>query len=549
MFRRDLLAGVALAGMASALPKNGHAQAGRPAPAAPAAAPGAAAPAAAPRVLKFIPQADLAVVDPIVTTAYVTRHHGFLVWDTLYGYDEDYKPQPQMAEGHKVEEDGRRVTITLRDGLKFHDGQPVKAVDCVTSIRRWAARDALGQALMAVTEELSAPDEKTILFRLKKPFPLLFDALGKPSTPICFIMPERIAKTDPATPVKEVIGSGPFQWVPEERVPGSKIVYKRFEGYVPRKDGRPNWTVGPKLAHFDRIEWTVMPDAATASNALTNGEMDWWEQPTADLQPVLRKDRNIVVEIPDPTGLVAICRFNHLHPPFNNPAIRRALLGAVNQADYMSAVIGDDRSLWRDNVGFFPPDTPMASDVGMEALTSPRDYDKVKADLKAAGYKGEKITLIAASDFPSLNALAQVGADMFKKAGMEVEFISTDWGSVVQRRASREAPSKGGWSIFFTFWAGLDMFNPAVSQSLRGNGEKAWFGWPTAPKLEELRAAWLEAPDLEAQKKLAAEVQKQAFEDVPYLPLGQYFQATAYRRTLSGVLKGMPLFWNVQRTA
>jgi peptide/nickel transport system substrate-binding protein len=507
----------------------------------------ALAQAAGSRVLKFIPQADLAVTDPIITTAYVTRHHGYAVWDTLYGFDEDFNPQPQMVEGHSVEEDGKRVTIRLREGLKFHDGEPVRAKDAVASIRRWAARDALGQALMARTDALEAPDDRTILFRLKQPFPMLFSALGKPSTPVCFIMPERVAKTDPAQPIREIIGSGPFRWKADERVAGSRIVYEKFADYVPRADGTVSWTAGPKRVHLDRIEWHVIPDAATASNALSNGEMDWWEQPTADLQPTLRRNRNIVMEIPDPTGLCAIARFNHLHPPFNNPAIRRALLGGVVQGDYMTAVIGTDRSLWKDGNGFFPPGTPLASEVGMEALTSPRDFEKVKRDLAAAGYKGEKVVVMAASDFPSLNALAQVGNDMLTKCGMNVEFVSTDWGSVVQRRASKEAPDKGGWSMFFTFWAGLDMINPGVSQSLRGNGQAAWFGWPTMPKLEELRNAWLDAPDLDAQRKLAQEIQQVAFQEVPYLPLGQYFQATAYRRGISGVPKGFPMFWNVQK--
>jgi peptide/nickel transport system substrate-binding protein len=276
--------------------------------------------------------------------------------------------------------------------------------------------------------------------------------------------------------------------------------------------------------------------------------MDWWEQPTGDLQPLLRRNRNVVLEIPDPTGLMAVARFNHLHPPFDKPAVRRALLGAVNQADFMTAVIGTDRSLWREGIGFFPPGTPMASDAGLEAITSPRNMDKVKADLAAAGYNGEKVTLIAASDFPSLNALAQVGNDMLRRAGMNVEYISTDWGTVVQRRASKEAPDKGGWNMFFTFWAGLDMFNPGVHQSLRGHGQQAWFGWPTIPKIEELRAAWFEAPDQAAQQALGRQIQEVAFQEVPYLPLGQYFQATAYRRDITGVLKGLPLFWNAQRS-
>jgi peptide/nickel transport system substrate-binding protein len=506
--------------------------------------------AGAARVLKFIPQADVAVVDPVITTAYVTRNHAYMIWDTLYGFDADYNAQPQMVEGHTVEEDGRRVTMRLREGLKFHDGEPVRARDAVASIRRWAARDALGQVLMTQLDELAAPDDRTITWRLKRAFPLLFEALGKPSTPVCFVMPERLASQDPNRPVTgELIGSGPFRFATDERVPGARVVYTRFADYVPRASGDPSWTAGPKHVHFDRIEWHVTPDPATAAAALQNGEMDWWEQPTADLQPLLRRNRNVTLEIPDPTGLLGIARFNHLHPPFDKPAVRRALLGAVQQSDFMTAVIGTDRSLWREGVGFFPPGTPLASDAGLEAITSDRDMEKVKRDLAAAGYNGEKVVLIAASDFPSLNALAQVANDMLRRAGMNVDYVSTDWGTVVQRRASKEAPERGGWSMFCTFWSGVDMFNPGVHQSLRGHGDAAWFGWPTMPRIEELRQAWFEAPNLEAQQAVARQIQEVAFQEVPYLPLGQYFQATAYRRGLTGVLKGLPLFWNVQRSA
>ncbi|WP_043361580.1 ABC transporter substrate-binding protein [Belnapia sp. F-4-1] len=534
MHRRNLLAGAALAGAALA-----GAAMRLPVP--------ALAQPAGSRVLRFIPQSDVAVVDPIVTTAYVTRHHAFLIYDTLYGLDADFKPQPQMAEGHKVEDGGRRVTITLRQGLAFHDGEPVRARDCVASIKRWAQRDALGQALMAATDELVADDDRNLTFRLKRPFALLLDALAKPSTPVPFMMPERIASQDANTPIKENIGSGPFRFKADERVPGSLLVYERNPNYVPREAGTPAWTSGPKRVNFDRVEWRVVPDASTAAAALGNNEADWWEQPTADLLPLLRRNRNLVVENYDPTGLMALLRFNSLHPPFNNPAIRRALLGGVEQSDYMSAVIGTDPSNWRDGVGCFPPGTPMASTVGLDALKGPRDYDKVKRDLAAAGYKGEKIVVIAASDFPSLNALAQVGRDMLVKSGMNVDYVSTDWGSVVQRRASREPAEKGGWSVFFTFFTGLDFFSPATHLGLRGNGTSAWFGWPTMPKLEELRTAWLDAPDLAAQQKLAAEIQEEGLREAPYLPLGQYFQPWSYRRGLTGVLGGMPLFWNAQK--
>ncbi len=503
--------------------------------------------AASSKVLRFIPQADLAVLDPVWTTAYITRNHGMLIFDTLFGQDGSYNPQPQMVQGFTTSADGKTWTLTLREGLRFHDNTPVLAKDCVASVSRWGKRDAFGQALMAATDELSAPDDKTMVFRLKRPFPLLPDALGKVGVSMCPIMPERLAKTDPFKQVTEMVGSGPFRFVANERVPGAKVVYERFAGYVPRSEGTTALTAGPKVAKFDRVEWNVIPDAATALGALQNGEADWWEQPSFDLLSVLQGDSKFKVELLDPTGYPSLLRMNQLFPPFDNPKIRQALLGAVNQADFMSAVAGTDPSRWKDKIGYFPPGSPLASDVGMAALTGPRDYAKAKQEVLAAGYKGEPIVVMVATDYPTLNAMALVGVDMLKKVGFNVDVVETDWGSVVQRRASRNTPDKGGWSVFFTSFTGLDEYTPAGALGLRGTGTAGWFGWPTAPKLEELRNAWFEAPDLAAQKKIGEEIQAQAFVDVPYLPLGEYLQSTAYSKGLKGVLKGMPLFWNVDR--
>ncbi len=342
-----------------------------------------------------------------------------------------------------------------------------------------------------------------------------------------------------------MVGSGPFRFVAGERVPGAKVVYERFDKYVPRPGGAPDWTAGPKVARFDRVEWTTIPDAATAMAALQRGEQDWWEQPTFDLLPTLRADRSVVIETLDPTGLPSMMRFNQLFPPFDNPALRRALLGAVNQVDYMQAIAGTDAAMWRDKVGYFPPGSPLASDEGMAALTGPRDMARVQAAVKASGYKGEKIVVMVASDFPVLNAMGMVGADMLQKAGLNVDLVETDWGSVVQRRASRKPPEQGGWSVFFTSFYGEDEFTPAGFLGLRGNGTDGWFGWPTAPRLEALRNAWFLAPDAASQVAIGRQIQAQAFEDVPFLPLGEYLQPTAHRAALGGVLKGLPLFWNV----
>jgi peptide/nickel transport system substrate-binding protein len=500
------------------------------------------------QVLKFVPQADLAVLDPIWTTTYQTRDHGFLVFDTLFGLDGQYRPQPQMAEAAVSEADGTVWRVTLRPDLMFHDGTKVLARDCVASIRRWGARDGFGQALLAATDELSAIDDRTIRFRLKYPFPLLPDALAKTPPSMCPIMPERLASTDPYKQVTEMVGSGPYRYKADERVPGSRVVYERNTRYVPRSDGTPDGTAGPKVVHFDRIEWQIIPDAGTVAAAMQNGEIDWWLTPNADLLPVLRGHKGLKVENVNPTGTIATMRFNHLNPPFNNPALRRAMLRAVDQSEYMTGAVGTDETLWRDRVGVFCPDTPLATQVGMEVLTGKRDMAKVKRDIEAAGYKGEKIVVLTPTDIPWSKALADITADLLHRLGANVEAPAMDWATLVQRRAKTEPVEQGGWSIFHTGWSGLDMINPAGHVFLRGNGKAATVGWPTSPKIEELRDAWFKAPDLAAQKILADKLQLQAFEDVPYIPLGQSFIPTAYQANLTGMLQGSPVFWNIQRS-
>ncbi len=499
------------------------------------------------RVLKFIPQSDLSVLDPVWSQAYVVRNHGMMVFDTLYGIDEAYQPQPQMAAGHRIEDDGRTWIITLRDGLLWHNGEKVTARDCVASIRRWGARDSFGQTLMAVTDALEALDDRTIKFRLKRPFPLLPAALGKGGSNVCVMMPEHLANTDPFKQVTDMTGSGPFRFVAKDHVAGSLAVYERNPAYVPRPDGKPSFLAGPKIVNVDRVEWHVLPDANTAAAAMQAGEHDWWEAPTYDLLPLLRAAKNLTVPAPDPLGYLAGMRFNQLHPPFNNPALRRALLAAVNQEDYMIAVATTDQRNWRTGVGMFCPQSPMASAAGMEALTGRRDMDAAKQAVAAAGYKGEKAVVPVPADFPSLRALAEVGGDMLQKAGMNVEPRYTDWGSTIKLLMKTEPVEDGGWSVFFTLWSGLDQFDPAVHAWLRGNGKAASRGWPDSPRLEALRDQWLAASDLAAQKAIAADIQRQAFIDVPYIPLGQTLPTWTYQKNVTGVLSGYALFWNVRK--
>ncbi len=499
------------------------------------------------RSLKFIPQSDLSVLDPIWSQAYVVRNHAMMVFDTLYGMDAAYQIQPQMVAGHTVEDDGKTWLITLRDGLLWHDGEKVLAQDCVASIRRWGARDGFGQTLMAVTQELTAVDDRTIRFRLVRPFPLLPAALGKPGSSVCAMMPERLAATDPFKQVSEMVGSGPFRFIAADHVPGSLIAYERNAKYVPRADGVTSFTAGPKIVYFDRVEWHVLPDPATAAAAMRTGEHDWWEAPTFDLLPMLRGVATLTVPAPNPLGFLAGLRFNHLQPPFNNPALRRAFFAAVDQQDFMTAAATTDQRNWRTGVGVFCPNSPMASAAAMEVLTEKRDLSAAKQAVAASGYKGEKAVVPVPTDFPNLRALADVGVDMMQKIGINAEARDTDWGSMVQSLAKMDPVQQGGWSAFHTFWSGLDQFDPAVHVWIRGNGKAATRGWPDSPRLEALRDEWLAAGELTARKRIAEDIQKQVFVDVPYIPLGQILPPWVYQKNVTDVLDGYALFWNVKK--
>ncbi len=521
--RRNLLASAAVGAGGLALPNIAQAQGSR--------------------VLRFIPHADPISLDPVWTTADITRNHGHMVYDQLFGVDENFKPHPQMVAGATTSADGLTWELTLRDGLKFHDGEPVLAKDCVATIRRWWVRDSYGTVLQALTDEISAPNDKMIRIRLKRPFALLPEALAQAS---CVIMPERIAKTDPNTQITDPTGSGPFRFKTDERVAGARVVYERNAAYVPRGDGQTSFLAGPKVVHFDRVEWTVQPDQATASAAMQKNEFDWFETPATDLVALLRRDRNLTLRIINRMGSVGCIRFNHLHPPFNNVAIRRLVQACVNQKDFAEAVAGAEPELIKTGVGLFTPGMPMATDVGVEAMAGRTDFDRVKQELIAAGYKGEKVVLLGPSTISSLHAQSLLTNDLLRKMGFNVDYLALEWGTVVQRRASKEPIDKGGWSIFITNLTSLNNVFVPAQIGIR-SGPAAWFGWPDAPKLEELREQWLAAPNEAEQKRIVREMQLQAFRDVPYVPTGQWSNYTCFNKSTTGIQNGWPVFWSVRR--
>jgi len=506
-----------------------------------------AGPKSVTKTITAVMHSDLRVIDPGFTTAYITRDHGYMVYDTLLAEDSNFKIQPQMADW-KVSDDKLTYIFTLRDGLKWHDGLPVTAEDCVASLKRWGRNDGMGQKLMDFTASLEATDEKTVTLKLKEPYGLVLESIGKPSSLVPFMMPKRMAETPPGQQIKEQIGSGPFKFVASEFQPGVKAVYVKNTDYVPRKEP-PSWTSGAKVVKVDRVEWITMPDAQTAVNALQSGDIDFMENPPWDLLPVLAANRELKIETLNKLGFQTLGRMNFLYPPFDNPKIRRAAFLAMNQKDVLDALVGN-ADYYRICGAVFVCGTPLASDTGAETLVRGNGMAEAKKLLAESGYDGTPVVVMAPGDVVTLKAQPIVAAQLLRDAGFKVDVQATDWQTVVTRRASQKPPKEGGWNMFFTNWVGADVVNPVVNVSISGKGKNGgWFGWPDDPKMEAMRDAFARASSPEEQKKLADQIQKENYDQAIYIPLGQFLTPSAWRTSLSGVLDGpaTPIFWNIDK--
>jgi peptide/nickel transport system substrate-binding protein len=496
------------------------------------------------RTLQFVAEADLKILDPVWTTAYITRNHGYLVYDTLFGTDENHRVKPQMVERTTVSPDGMKYTFTLRDGLRWHDGQPVLSEDCVESLKRWGKKDRFGQLLLAHTGKIAPVDKKTFTLELAEPFGPVLDALGHLRAP--FMMPARIASTSPEEQIKETVGSGPFKFARDDWQPGKQVVYVRNPDYVPR-DEAPSGSTGGKKVYVDKVIWRYIPDPMDAADALASGEVDWWQEPPLDFMPKIEQNPALQTFLFDPLGSQGWLRPNWLHPPFNNRKAREALLHMMDQVTYLAWAIGPAK-YYRPCYSVFGCGSPYATKSGAEPMMK-HDLTRARQLVKESGYDGRPVVVIHATDRPHMNAAAIVTRQRLESIGFNVILKPMDWSTNLTFRASKEPPDKGGWNILHTWWLAADISNPVVHFGVSGAGSRAWFGWPDVPQLEKLITSWVRATDQPKRKQLAEEIQKIALSEVTYVPWGEWVQPTAYRKNVQGILKfSTPAFWNVKIT-
>ncbi|MFP5404898.1 MAG: ABC transporter substrate-binding protein [Gammaproteobacteria bacterium] len=500
------------------------------------------------KVLKVIPHSNLAILDPIWTTQYMVRNHGYMIYDTLFGTDEHSQIKPQMVESWTVSDDHRDWTFKLRKELLFHDGKPVTPDDVIASLQRWGKRDAMGQKLFTFVDKMDSPAPDTFRIVLREACGFVLEALGKPSSNVPFIMPRRVADTPADKQIDDYTGSGPYVFVRDEYKPGDKAVYVKFDKYVPR-DEPPSGTAGGKKVYVDRVEWNLaLRDAQQQVNALSRGEVDIIEQPAFESIAPLKADPNVELVRANPLGFQYMLRYNHLHKPFNDVKVKAAATMALNQEVFLKAQVGVPE-LYKVCPSMFTCGTPYASEAGAEAQNMGKgNLRKAQELLKASGYDGTPVVIMKPTDLATLSKLSDVAAQLLRQAGFKVDLQSMDWNTLVSRRAKKDPPSEGGWNIFVTAWVSPDIWSPLTNAALVASGDTAWFGWANSPEIEKLRNEFARETDDAKKKALAAQIQQEAFEYGTHAPLGEFFVPAAVRKGVTGLVTGPGNFyWNVQK--
>ncbi|MBI1773717.1 MAG: ABC transporter substrate-binding protein [Proteobacteria bacterium] len=507
----------------------------------------AAMPAMAETTLKFIPQADLRVLDTAWTTAAITRNHGYLIYEPLFSYDSKVVARPQAVESWTASPDGLTWRFTLRP-LRFDDGSPVTSADAVASLERWSQRKASGQAMRVRLEAIKAVDDRSFELRFRERFGLVLETLADAIQPT-FVLRAKDAASDPFTQIQfqDVVGSGPFRFVKDEWVPGSKVVYRKSAGYSPRAEP-PDGFFGAKQVKLDQVEWIYIPDANTAVQALIRGEADVMEIPPAELIPILKRTPGIVVAVQDPFGSQAFFRLNSLHPPMDKAKFRQALALLVDQNEMLAGYIGN-KEYEVPCLAIFGCGGPNETDAGAAAFRK-ADLERAKGLIKESGYAGEPVVILDPTDQHILHEMAGLMAGAMRAAGIAIDLQANDWGAVIARgsRPDKPGPGSPGWHMQPTWAPARVIASPLTStQLIHPCDPKIFNGNPCDQPMETLRQAFF-AASAETRRPVVDRIQSRFYEVMPFVLVGQFLAPKAWRANVTGIVNASEfVFWGVEK--
>jgi peptide/nickel transport system substrate-binding protein len=473
---------------------------------------------------------SLAGLDAMAVPSGVIQTIGAHMYDQLYTTDGRMQPSPQMVESWETSTDGLTWTMTLRDGLIWHDGTDVTIDDVVASKRRWIDRAFRGGNLTKERlNSIDAVDDRTFAWNFHTPFTLLLEALGTWS--IAPIMQERIASITPgAEPVKDdvfpYIGSGPFKF--DEWALGDKIQFTAFREYVPRSDASDG-LAGARIPYVDLLVWLEVPDAITRVAMLETGAADVLVTGPTDEYPRLRDLQGVVTYV-DPVGRQPTIFFNGAKAPFNEPLVRRAVQAAID-AEAIMETYGDPE-LWMLCPAEFGCGLPWETHQA-EEFYNQANIERAKELLAQSSYNGEPIIVISSSDNPTTGPITVVARPALEAMGFNLDFKVLDTASFLQ-----VIRGEGLWDMYGTYRTS-NAYDPAYRLAL-----PPWTD--PDPRQVVLAQRFLEAPTTQEKKAIVGEMQEVMFDDVGWMTLGMFNSYNAARDYVKGFKPGLsPAFWSV----
>ena len=477
-------------------------------------------------VLKVAMIGEPPTLDAHLTTAVITYNIMWHVYETLYTLDRNFEPAPMLAESHVVSDEGRRYTITLRRGVKFHNGKELTSADVVASLTRWGRLHTSGKAIWKYVEALEARDPYTVVFHLKAPTGSLLYAVA---STYAAIYPKEVVDAAGDSPVKTLIGTGPFRFV--EHKPDRHIRLARFKEYAARAEP-PNGFGGKRTAWVDEIYFLPTPDLAVRAAGLETGEYHFADQIKQDQYERLSKIPALELSIVK-FGFWPDAVLNHKQGPMTNKKLRQAMLAALDPEPILAAAIGN-KEFYRLDGAVFQKELPWHTTAGLEGYNQ-KNKDKARRLLKEAGYAGQPVRWLTTQEYDYMYKSALVARQQLEEVGFKIDLQVVDWATLVQRRAKPE--------LFDVFSTGHPVgFDPALSTPLQCD----WPGWWCHEEKERLMAELTRETDPKKRKAIIERIQVVFYEDVGRIKFGDVFLFRAARKELRGSFRTVPYihFWN-----
>ena len=476
------------------------------------------------------PSLDQQVVTSDLATT--IAHHMF---EGLYTFDASYEPQPLLAAGEEVSGDGMTITIHLREGVEFHDGQAMTSADVVASLKRWGEHGSRGKLLFANVSDVSAAGDHAVKLTFTNAFGpwknLMAFINGGPA-----IYPARVASAAGKAPIDiaDYVGTGPYRF--GEWKPNRHVELVRFDGYR-SPDGGASGYAGERAQHFERLRFIPVPDPGTRVNGLKAGDYDYAESVPSDLFDELDRDPAVDVVLNGGPIFGLVFMNSRAGPLQSNFKLRQAIQAALNKEDALRVSIGPEK-LWRANGSFLPKGNAWYSDAGTDRF-SEGDAEKARALAEEAGYDGTPIKFLVSTNYAFHYDQAVVFTRQLLEAGINVEMVVVDWATLIKKRAQPEQ-----WDLFFTHHGFVP--DPILISVMNDN----YPGWWATEEKQRLKSEFTATNDPASRKATWAMLQSLVYTQVPTMKTGDVYTYNIASPALSGIEATTliwPHFWGVSK--